>query len=62
MCLPYDERETYESRVARALAKFAGPAATWPDFTTLYFEETDHVGHEMGTDCPEVRVDTGFRR
>jgi predicted AlkP superfamily pyrophosphatase or phosphodiesterase len=51
---PYDEKFPYEKRVKQALAWLQLPPEKRPHFITLYFEDTDEVGHAYGPDAPET--------
>ena len=50
---PYDETLSAEHRVDQVLAWLDRPAATRPQFITLYFENVDHAGHATGPDSAE---------
>jgi predicted AlkP superfamily pyrophosphatase or phosphodiesterase len=52
----FDAEVRYEDRVARVLEWLAAPAENRPHMITLYFEETDNVGHSFPGDSPEVEA------
>lgn len=52
---PYDENLPASERVDQVLRWLDLPAADRPTFLTLYFEDTDTVGHASGPDSMEVR-------
>ena len=52
--LPYDQKMPDAERVARLLSWLDGPAATRPDFLTLYFDRVDSAGHHAGPDSPAL--------
>ena len=52
--MPFNSKITPEARVDQALAWLDLPAGKRPDFITLYFEQTDHEGHQHGPDSKEV--------
>ncbi|XP_062607940.1 uncharacterized protein LOC134269752 isoform X1 [Saccostrea cucullata] len=51
---PYDGKILYEERVDTVLDWLSMTTSDRPDFVTLYFDEPDHTGHEVGPDGPEV--------
>jgi predicted AlkP superfamily pyrophosphatase or phosphodiesterase len=51
---PFNGRMTPEARVDQALAWLDLPPDKRPQFITLYFEQTDHEGHQHGPDSKEV--------
>jgi len=51
---PYDYKVPNAERVQQALAWLDLPKAERPTFITLYFSDTDHIGHENGPESPEM--------
>ena len=51
-CLPYDGSLPNAERVDHALALLRGPDP--PDLITLYFSDTDDMGHKFGPESPQV--------
>lgn len=51
---PFDGSVAYEHRVDTVLEWLGRPAASRPHMITLYFEETDNIGHNFPTDSPEM--------
>ncbi|KAK1662702.1 hypothetical protein QYE76_050861 [Lolium multiflorum] len=51
-CRHYNESVPFEDRVDAVLAYFDLPADEMPQFLTLYFEDPDHQGHQVGPDDP----------
>jgi predicted AlkP superfamily pyrophosphatase or phosphodiesterase len=51
---PFDDNLSNEARVAQVLDWMKLPEADRPVFTTLYFDDVDHAGHDLGPDTPEV--------
>ena len=51
---PFDDNMPNVDRVNHALDLLALPERERPSFLTLYFSETDHVGHDYGPDSPEM--------
>ena len=47
---------TFTQRVRTVLQWLKLPADKRPDFLTLYFDEPDHTGHQLGPDSPLVRL------
>lgn len=54
--LPYDGKLTADQRVDQVLKWLDLPAASRPDFLTLYFDRIDHAGHRYGPDTPQVNA------
>ena len=52
---PYDGNYPANARIDRVLGWLDLPEAERPRFITVYFEDTDHAGHEQGPDSPLVR-------
>lgn len=50
----YDRHRSYRQRVDDALTWLQLPEEKRPHFITLYFEETDDVGHVYGPDSPQI--------
>lgn len=50
----FDDNLSNEARVAQVLDWMKLPEADRPMFTTLYFDDVDHAGHDIGPDNPEV--------
>ncbi|XP_010925428.1 uncharacterized protein [Elaeis guineensis] len=55
-CQKYDGSVPFERRVDTVLSYFDLPSSEIPVFITLYFEDPDHQGHEVGPDDPEITV------
>ncbi|KAI3495752.1 hypothetical protein L1887_38098 [Cichorium endivia] len=53
-CAPYNESVPFEDRVDTVLNYFDLPNEEIPVFMTLYFEDPDHQGHQVGPDDPQV--------
>ncbi|WVZ72679.1 hypothetical protein U9M48_021098 [Paspalum notatum var. saurae] len=53
-CRHYNESVPFEDRVDTVLAYFDLPSDEMPQFQTLYFEDPDHQGHQVGPDDPAV--------
>ncbi|KAJ3694096.1 hypothetical protein LUZ60_009576 [Juncus effusus] len=53
-CQPYNESVPFEERVETVLSYFDKPESEIPDFMTLYFEDPDHQGHQVGPDDPAI--------
>jgi predicted AlkP superfamily pyrophosphatase or phosphodiesterase len=51
--LKYDAKIPGETRIDQAIAWLQLPPAQRPHFITLYFSDTDHMGHEFGPETPE---------
>jgi predicted AlkP superfamily pyrophosphatase or phosphodiesterase len=50
----FDDEMPNVDRVNHVLDWLAWPAADRPSMLSLYFSETDHVGHDYGPDTPEI--------
>jgi predicted AlkP superfamily pyrophosphatase or phosphodiesterase len=50
----FDDEMPNVDRVNHVLDKLAKPDGERPSFVTVYFSETDHVGHDYGPDSPEI--------
>lgn len=66
-CQKYNESVPFEDRVDTVLKYFDLPSSEKPVFMTLYFEDPDHQGHQVGPDHPEitkavVRIDSMIGR
>ncbi|OMO91606.1 Type I phosphodiesterase/nucleotide pyrophosphatase/phosphate transferase [Corchorus olitorius] len=53
-CMDYNESVPFEDRVDTVLSYFDLPSSEIPVFMTLYFEDPDHQGHQVGPDDPEI--------
>ncbi|MQL98744.1 hypothetical protein Taro_031453 [Colocasia esculenta] len=53
-CQPYDGSVPFEQRVDTILGYFDLPSTEIPAFMTLYFEDPDHQGHQVGPDGPQI--------
>ncbi|KAL4563828.1 hypothetical protein LXL04_027876 [Taraxacum kok-saghyz] len=53
-CAPYNESVPFEERVDTVLNYFDLPNPDIPIFMTLYFEDPDHQGHQVGPDDPQI--------
>lgn len=53
-CKKYDGSVSFEQRVDTVLSYFDLPRNQIPVFITLYFEDPDHQGHQVGPDDPEI--------
>ncbi|XP_078164210.1 uncharacterized protein LOC144559129 [Carex rostrata] len=53
-CQHYDGSVPFEDRVDTVLSYFDLPFDEMPVFITLYFEDPDHQGHQVGPDDPEI--------
>ncbi|KAK1290862.1 hypothetical protein QJS10_CPB18g00762 [Acorus calamus] len=53
-CKQYNGSVPFEDRVDVVLGYFDGPADEVPSFMTLYFEDPDHQGHQVGPDDPAI--------
>jgi predicted AlkP superfamily pyrophosphatase or phosphodiesterase len=51
---PFDDKIPNADRVRQVLEWLALPPDQQPSFVTLYFSETDHVGHDYGPDSPQI--------
>ena len=52
---PYDGNYPATRRIDRVLEWLDLPEAERPQFITVYFEDTDHAGHDQGPESPAVR-------
>ncbi|KAF3326879.1 ectonucleotide pyrophosphatase/phosphodiesterase family member 3 [Carex littledalei] len=53
-CQHYNGSVPFEERVDTVLGYFDLPSNEMPVFITLYFEDPDHQGHQVGPDDPEI--------
>ncbi|OAY27141.1 ectonucleotide pyrophosphatase/phosphodiesterase family member 3 [Manihot esculenta] len=53
-CMFYNGSVPFEERVDKILSYFDLPSAEIPVFMTLYFEDPDHQGHQVGPDDPAI--------
>lgn len=53
-CQHYDGSVPFEQRVDTVLGYFDLPADEIPVFITLYFEDPDYQGHQVGPDDPQI--------
>ncbi|KAM7509664.1 hypothetical protein LguiA_020117 [Lonicera macranthoides] len=53
-CRHYNSSVPFEERVDSVLNYFDLPIDEIPSFMTLYFEDPDHQGHQVGPDDPEI--------
>lgn len=53
-CAPYNESVPFEDRVDTILHYFDLSNEEIPVFMTLYFEDPDHQGHQVGPDDPQI--------
>ncbi|KAJ4953701.1 hypothetical protein NE237_030533 [Protea cynaroides] len=53
-CQYYNGSVPFEERVDTVLHYFDLPSSEIPSFMTLYFEDPDHQGHQVGPDDPEI--------
>lgn len=53
-CQQYNGSVPFEERVDTTLGFFDLPSSEIPYFMTLYFEDPDHQGHQVGPDDPEI--------
>ncbi|MCL7051045.1 hypothetical protein MKW94_015803 [Papaver nudicaule] len=53
-CKNYNSSVPFEHRVDTVLEYFDLPSEEMPDLITLYFEDPDHQGHQVGPDDPEI--------
>ncbi|XP_057468475.1 uncharacterized protein LOC130757689 [Actinidia eriantha] len=53
-CMFYNGSVPFEDRVDTVLGYFDLPNSEIPVFMTLYFEDPDHQGHQVGPDDPEI--------
>ncbi|GLT47826.1 hypothetical protein SLA2020_214880 [Shorea laevis] len=54
LCKFYNGSVPFEERVDTVLSYFDLPSSEIPVFMTLYFEDPDHQGHQVGPDDPEI--------
>ncbi|KAI6679615.1 hypothetical protein NL676_033496 [Syzygium grande] len=53
-CRFYNGSVPFEERVDTVLKYFDMPSSEMPVFMTLYFEDPDHQGHQVGPDDPQI--------
>ncbi|KAL2480215.1 Alkaline-phosphatase-like family protein [Abeliophyllum distichum] len=53
-CMYYNSSLPFEERVDTVLKYFDLPSNDIPSFMTLYFEDPDHQGHQVGPDDPQI--------
>ncbi|CAI9782670.1 unnamed protein product [Fraxinus pennsylvanica] len=53
-CMFYNSSVPFEERVDTVLKYFDLPSSDIPSFMTLYFEDPDHQGHQVGPDDPQI--------
>ncbi|CAM8904781.1 unnamed protein product [Rhodiola kirilowii] len=53
-CKRYNGSVPFEERVDEVLRYFDLPSSEIPEFMTLYFEDPDHQGHQVGPDDPKI--------
>lgn len=53
-CMHYNSSVPFEDRVDTILSYFDLPDSEIPVFMTLYFEDPDHQGHQVGPDDPQI--------
>ncbi|KAL5572490.1 hypothetical protein UlMin_022087 [Ulmus minor] len=58
-CQEYNGSVPFEERVDTVLSYFDLPSSEIPSFMTLYFEDPDHQGHQVGPDAPEITEAVG---
>lgn len=58
-CRQYDGSVPFEDRVDTVLSYFDLRDSEMPVFMTLYFEDPDHQGHQVGPDDPEITEAVG---
>ncbi|KAL1834523.1 hypothetical protein DCAR_0104729 [Daucus carota subsp. sativus] len=58
-CAPYNESVAFDERVDTILSYFDLPKEEVPVFMTLYFEDPDHQGHQVGPDDPLISEAVG---
>ncbi|XP_038998871.1 ectonucleotide pyrophosphatase/phosphodiesterase family member 3-like [Hibiscus syriacus] len=66
-CMLYNESVPFEDRVDTVLSYIDLPSSEAPVFMTLYFEDPDHQGHQVGPDDPRIteavaRIDSSIGR
>ncbi|KAG2249587.1 hypothetical protein Bca52824_089215 [Brassica carinata] len=54
LCQPYNGSVPFDDRVDTILSYFDLPSNEIPSFMTLYFEDPDHQGHQVGPDDPRI--------
>ncbi|KAM0974838.1 uncharacterized protein LOC126605085 [Malus sylvestris] len=54
LCMQYNGSVPFEQRVDSVLNYFDMPSSEIPVFMTLYFEDPDHQGHQVGPDDREI--------
>ncbi|KAL6974531.1 Hydrolase [Sarracenia purpurea var. burkii] len=54
LCKFYNGSVPFEERVDTVLSYFDLPISEIPAFMTLYFEDPDHQGHQVGPDDPQI--------
>ncbi|CAN7081962.1 unnamed protein product [Brassica oleracea var. botrytis] len=54
LCQNYNESVPFDDRVDTILSYFDLPSSEIPSFMTLYFEDPDHQGHQVGPDDPRI--------
>uniref|UniRef100_A0A1D1YHB4 Ectonucleotide pyrophosphatase/phosphodiesterase family member 3 n=1 Tax=Anthurium amnicola TaxID=1678845 RepID=A0A1D1YHB4_9ARAE len=54
LCQHYDGSVPFDRRVDTILGYFDLPGGEVPAFITLYFEDPDHQGHQVGPDAPQI--------
>lgn len=57
--MPYNGSVPFEDRVDTVLNYFDLPGSEIPVFMTLYFEDPDHQGHQVGPDDPQITEAVG---
>ncbi|CAL0321871.1 unnamed protein product [Lupinus luteus] len=55
-CQHYNSSVPFEDRVDTVLGYFDLPSDEIPDLITLYFEDPDHQGHQVGPDDSEITL------
>ncbi|CAN7015039.1 unnamed protein product [Brassica rapa subsp. trilocularis] len=53
-CQNHNESVPFDDRVDTILSYFDLPSTEIPSFMTLYFEDPDHQGHQVGPDDPRI--------
>ncbi|CAH8274905.1 unnamed protein product [Arabidopsis lyrata] len=54
LCQSYNGSVPFDDRVDTILSYFDLPSSEIPSFMTLYFEDPDHQGHQVGPDDPQI--------
>uniref|UniRef100_A0A1J3J1N4 Ectonucleotide pyrophosphatase/phosphodiesterase family member 3 n=2 Tax=Noccaea caerulescens TaxID=107243 RepID=A0A1J3J1N4_NOCCA len=54
LCQIYNGSVPFDDRVDTILSYFDLPSNEIPSFMTLYFEDPDHQGHQVGPDDPQI--------